>query len=72
MSTNFINHANKMELLRHSKKHGRYTELQKRMIMWNYSEHKSIREISCKYKGSISSIYNFIKNNKLRSNTNCC
>ena len=61
-----------MELLRHNKKHGRYTELQKRMILWDYSEHKSIREISRKYKASISSIYNFIKNDQLRTNTNCC
>ena len=72
MSTNFTNHVNKMELLRHSKKYGRYTELQKRMILWDYSEHKSIRQISRKYKASISSIFNFIKNDKLRTNTNCC
>ena len=60
-----------MELLRHSKKHGRYTELRKRMILWDYSEHKSIRQISRKYKASISSICNFIKNDQLITNTNC-
>ena len=41
------------------------------MILWDYSEHKSIKEISRKYKASISSIYNFIKHDQLRTNTNC-
>ena len=42
------------------------------MLLWDYSEHKSITEISRKYKASTSSIYNFIKLDTLRANTNCC